>query len=145
MNAPIDLRDVVLHTPRLTLRPWRLSDLDDFYAYAREDGVGQMAGWLPHKNREETRKILDLFIGQHKTFALEYQGGVVGSLGVECYDKVEKLDFLMAGHFERNTRSARVIEKCGFIYCKTLPYETQYNTVETSVESILWNPAAKVK
>ena len=120
MNAPIDLRDVVLHTPRLTLRPWRLSDLDDFYAYAREDGVGQMAGWLPHKNREETRKILDLFIGQHK-------------------------DFLIAGHFERNTRSARVIEKCGFVYCKTLPYKTQYNTVETSVESILWNPAAKVK
>lgn len=79
MNAPIDLRDVVLHTPRLTLRPWRPDDLDDFYAYAREDGVGQMAGWLPHKNREETRKILDLFIGQHKTFALEYQGGVVGS------------------------------------------------------------------
>ena len=51
MNAPIDLRDVVLHTPRLTLRPWRPDDLDDFYAYAREDGVGQMAGWLPHKNR----------------------------------------------------------------------------------------------
>lgn len=49
MNAPIDLRDVVLHTPRLTLRPWRLSDLDDFHAYAREDGVGQKAGWLPHK------------------------------------------------------------------------------------------------
>lgn len=186
MNAPIDLRDVVLHTPRLTLRPWRPDDLDDFYAYAREDGVGQMAGWLPHKNREETRKILDLFIGQHKTFALEYQGSVVGSLGVECYDEehypelaayrgreigyvlakpcwgrglmpeavqevirylfeVEKLDFLIAGHFERNTRSARVIEKCGFVYCKTLPYETQYNTVETSVESILWNPAAKVK
>ena len=59
--------------------------------------------------------------------------------------EVEKLDFLIAGHFERNTRSARVIEKCGFVYCKTLPYKTQYNTVETSVESILWNPAAKVK
>lgn len=64
MNAPIDIRDVVLHTPRLTLRPWRPEDLEDFYAYARVDGVGQMAGWLPHQSREETQKILDLFISQ---------------------------------------------------------------------------------
>ena len=54
--------------------------------------------------------------------------------------EVEKLDFLIAGHFDRNTRSARVIEKCGFRYNKTLPYETHYGTVETSEESILWNP-----
>ena len=86
MNAPIDLRDVVLHTPRLTLRPWRLSDLDDFYAYAREDGVGRWPAGCPQKPGGNP-KILDLFIGQHKTFALEYQGGVVGSLGVECYDE----------------------------------------------------------
>lgn len=179
MNAPIDIRGVTLHTPRLTLRPWRQSDLEDFYQYAREDGVGQMAGWLPHKSREESQKILDLFIGQHKTFALEYQGRVIGSLGIECYDEEHypelaraagreigyvlakpywgrglmpeavrevirylfeevRLDFLVAGHFDRNACSARVIEKCGFRYNKTLPYETQYGTVETSLESILW-------
>ena len=48
MNQEIDITGVVLHTPRLTLRPWREEDLEDFYAYARVDGVGQMAGWLPH-------------------------------------------------------------------------------------------------
>ena len=87
MNAPVDIRGVELRTARLLLRPWRPDDLEDFYTYARVDGVGQMAGWLPHKDREETQKILDLFISQHKTFALEWQGRVVGSLGIEPYDE----------------------------------------------------------
>ena len=44
MNAPIDITGIPLRTPRMTLRPWRESDLEDFYAYAKVDGVGQMAG-----------------------------------------------------------------------------------------------------
>ena len=87
MNGPVDIRGVELRTARLLLRPWRPDDLEDFHTYARVDGVGQMAGWLPHKDREETQKILDLFISQHKTFALEWQGRVVGSLGIEPYDE----------------------------------------------------------
>jgi len=85
MNKPIDITNVILKTDRLTLRPWRESDLKDFYAYASVDGVGQMAGWLPHKDMEESRTILNHFIEGKKTFALEYQGKVIGSLGVEAY------------------------------------------------------------
>ena len=51
MNTIIDISNTVLHTPRLTLRPWRQGDLDDFYEYASVDGVGQMAGWKPHESR----------------------------------------------------------------------------------------------
>ena len=54
MNCDIDISGTILHTERLTLRPWKTEDLDDFYEYASADGVGQMAGWLPHKNKEET-------------------------------------------------------------------------------------------
>ena len=87
MNAEIDISQVVLKTERLTLRPWRQSDLEDFYAYASVDGVGQMAGWKPHESREESRRILDRFIEGKKTFALEYHGSVIGSLGIEKYDE----------------------------------------------------------
>lgn len=87
MNVQIDIHDVVLHTDRLCLRPWRWSDLDDFYAYASVDGVGQMAGWLPHQSKEDSRMILEKFISEKKTFALEFEGRVIGSLGVECYDE----------------------------------------------------------
>lgn len=181
MNKQIDISTVVLTTARLTLRPWKESDLEDFYEYARVDGVGQMAGWNPHKNIEESRVILGSFIRHKKTFALEHQGKVIGSLGIEEYNESqypelndiqgreigyvlskdywghglmpeavkavveylfeeEDLDFILVGHFDWNKQSARVIEKCGFQYIKTVKFETRYETVENSVESILYNP-----
>ncbi len=85
MNKQIDITDVVLTTERLTLRPWRKSDLSDFYEYASVDGVGQMAGWNPHRNVEESKTILSRFIEGKHTFVLEYQGKVIGSLGIELY------------------------------------------------------------
>ena len=86
MNAQIDITGIVLQTERLILRPWHQEDLDDFYEYASVDGVGQMAGWLPHESKENTQTILDSFIGGKKTFALELDGKVIGSLGIETYD-----------------------------------------------------------
>lgn len=86
MNAFIDISTVTLKTERLILRPWRQVDLEDFYEYARVDGVGQMAGWLPHENKETTQLILDNFITHKKTFALELDGKVIGSLGIETYN-----------------------------------------------------------
>ena len=179
MNAPIDISNTLLSTPRLTLRPWRESDLQDFYEYARVDGVGQMAGWKPHRNLEESRMILNSFILHKKTFALEYQGKVIGSLGIEEYSEEnypelssrlgreigyvlsrdywgkglmpeavqavirwlfdeEHLDFIIVGHFDWNRQSRRVVEKCGFRYIKTTKFETRYDTVENSLEYILW-------
>ena len=85
MNKQIDITGIQLQTDRLLLRPWRETDLPDFYAYAKVDGVGQMAGWLPHKNREQSAQILSSFIAGKKTFALEYRGKVIGSLGIEKY------------------------------------------------------------
>lgn len=85
MNKQIDITNVVLTTERLILRPWRESDLADFNEYASVDGVGQMAGWIPHRNIEESRQILSHFIEGRHVFALEHQGKVIGSLGVEKY------------------------------------------------------------
>jgi len=48
-----------------------------------------------------------------------------------------QLDFVLVGHFDRNARSRRVIEKCGFTYVKTVDYATRYDTVEKSMEYIL--------
>lgn len=96
MNAEIDMTGVVLKTERLTLRPWTEDDLEDFYAYAKEDGVGQMAGWAPHKNIEESKEILKHFIEGRNQFAIEYEGRAVGSIGIEKYneEKLPQLDSL---------------------------------------------------
>ena len=181
MNKQIDITNVVLTTDRLTLRPWSESDLNDFYEYASVDGVGQMAGWNPHRNVEESKTILSHFIEGKHVFALEHQGKVIGSLGIEEYSEEnypelnalqgreigyvlskaywgqglmpeavktviswlfndEKLDFIIVGHFDRNARSKRVVEKCGFQYIKNTKFETRYDTVENSIEYILYHP-----
>lgn len=186
MNKQIDITGVVLQTERLTLRPWSLSDLPDFYEYASVDGVGQMAGWNPHQNIEESKKILEMFIRNKKTFAIEYQGKVIGSIGIEEYEEENYpeldtllgreigyvlskkywgqgfmpeavrtvitylfddvgVDFILVGHFEWNTQSRRVIEKCGFEKIKTTKYKTQYDMVETSEEYILYHSDYKWK
>lgn len=93
MNVDIDLTNVVLKTERLTLRSWQLDDLDDFYEGAKVDGVGQMCGWTPHKNKEESLMILNRFIEHKKTFAIVYQGHAIGSLGIEKYKEAELPEF----------------------------------------------------
>ena len=179
MNTPVDISNVTLKTNRMLLRPWRQSDLDDFFEYASVDGVGQMAGWLPHKNKAESQSILNMFIEEKKTFAIEYEGKVIGSLGIEKYNEdffpeladykgreigcvLSKaywgqglmpeavsevicylfedcgLDFVTYLYFQTNRQSARIQEKCGFHFLKTVEYPTRMGTVETSNANILW-------
>ena len=85
MNANVDLTGVVLETDRLIIREWSEMDLEDFFEYAKVDGVGQMAGWKPHTSIQESKTILELFIKEKKTFALELKENhkVIGSLGLE--------------------------------------------------------------
>lgn len=89
MNAYIDLSAVTLKTERLILRPFAQKDLNDLFSYASEPGVGEMAGWPHHESMETSQMILNHFIEEKKTFALEYMGRVIGSLGVELYKEAE--------------------------------------------------------
>lgn len=87
MNANFYLNGLTIETARLILRPWKQTDLDDFFEYASVDGVGEMAGWKHHENKEKSQSILDLFINDDRTFAivLKDNNKVIGSLGVEKY------------------------------------------------------------
>lgn len=93
MNAVFQINGHVLETKRLILRSFTSADLDDFYAYASVPGVGEMAGWPHHQNKEETLEILNNFIAKDKTFAvvLKENHQVIGSIGVERYGREEAL------------------------------------------------------
>lgn len=93
MNADFKINGRVIETNRLRLRPFKESDLDDFYDYASIPGVGEMAGWKHHENKEESKRILDTFIKNDKTFALVYKktNKLIGSIGVEKYGKEAEL------------------------------------------------------
>ena len=85
MNAFVDITGVVLETDRLILREWKETDVNDLFEYASIDGVGQMAGWSPHKSVDESTAVLKMFIDGKKTFAvaLKENNKVIGSVGIE--------------------------------------------------------------
>ena len=93
MNAEFHLNGKTIETGRLLLRPFAMTDLDDFFEYASEEGTGEMAGWHHHRNKQESQEILDHFISEDRTFAvcLKETGKVIGSLGVEKYGMEDKL------------------------------------------------------
>ena len=142
MDIPIDIANTVIETERLKLRAFTEADLQDLYDYASVPGVGEMAGWpqvlaVYHKS---DRKVIGS-IGIHKSWASEdeaYKGLKVKELGfvlskdywgrglmpeavravIEYGFKTLGLDAFTCDHFAENSRSRRVIEKCGFKFVK---------------------------
>lgn len=176
----IDIRGTKLETDRLILRPFEEGDLNDFYEYAKVDGVGEAAGWIHHNSIEESKTILEMFIKEHRTFAVtdKKSGKVIGSVGIENADEIFGKDFadkninevgyvlskdywgnglmteavkavicylfdelkcdcVTVGHFLRNDRSRRVIEKCGFEYYADGNYTTHWKEVVDAKNYIL--------
>jgi len=93
MNKEIDISNVELKTSRLVLRPFRESDLEDLFEYAKVEGVGEMAGWPHHKSVEESKNILKMFIEDKNTFAIVKNNKVIGSIGIELYDEDELKEY----------------------------------------------------
>lgn len=56
------LKGITLQTSRLILRPFVEDDVDDVYDYASNPEVGPCAGWPAHKDKEETRRVLKIFM-----------------------------------------------------------------------------------
>lgn len=89
-----------IETSRLVLRNFRQSDCDDFFEYAKSDKVGPMAGWKPHDNKEESIKILNLFLEENEVWAMEYipSNKVIGSIGLHKDLKRNNPKTLMLGY-----------------------------------------------
>lgn len=89
-----------IETDRLRLRSWRMSDLDAFYAYAKDPDVGPMAGWLPHTSIKVSEGILRNFIqsGEVWAIALKDTDWVIGSLGLHGDEKRRPPDVRMIGY-----------------------------------------------
>lgn len=75
---------MILQTERLTLRPWRTSDAEDLYLYAKDERVGPPAGWPPHKSVEESEEIIRDIFQQKGVFAVTLKGHdtAIGCIGL---------------------------------------------------------------
>ncbi len=120
MNTEFKINGLQIETARLILRPFRQTDLEVFFEYASVEGVDEMAGWVHHKNKEISQKILDLFILEDKTFAicLKSNHKVIGSLGIEKY---------------------------GFKPYRKIESETTFGTKEQTILNLILNPNKNFK
>lgn len=71
-------------TERLLLRPWKETDAEDLYEYAKNPAVGPIAGWPVHTSVENSREIIKNVLSAEGTFAvcLKEDGRAIGSVGL---------------------------------------------------------------
>lgn len=85
----------MLETERLVLRPWKETDAESLFEYAKDPDIGPIAGWPPHQNIEESLHIIKTVF-----------------IGPECYAICEKntgkaigaIELKMKGHTDMTDR-----------------------------------------
>ncbi len=73
-----------LETARLILRPWRETDAESLYEYAKDPRVGPVAGWPVHTSVENSREIIRDVLSAEETYAVCLKRGnaAIGSIGL---------------------------------------------------------------
>lgn len=89
-----------LQTERLVLRMFDLHDAVDVYAYAQSPVVGPMAGWQPHRDLAESRRVVEHFIARGDVWAIvdKHTGHVIGSIGLHMDPKRDVDNARMLGY-----------------------------------------------
>ena len=80
---------MTLETERLILRPWRESDAESLYEYAKDPKVGPIAGWPVHTSVENSLEIIRTVFADDLTFAVTLKGEdkAIGSIGLMIGEK----------------------------------------------------------
>ena len=73
----------MIETDRLILRPWQDSDAEALFRYASDPDVGPRAGWPPHKDIEESKRVIRDIFTNDRTWAvtLRETGEPIGCMG----------------------------------------------------------------
>lgn len=71
-------------TERLILRPWKESDAESLYEYAKDPEVGPIAGWPVHTSVENSLDIIRNVLSAPETYAvcLKEDNRAIGSVGL---------------------------------------------------------------
>ncbi len=74
----------LMQTERLILRPWRIRDARDFYAYAKDPRVGPPAGWPPHTSIFQSYLVIRNYRRQKYIWAIQHKASnkVIGCVGI---------------------------------------------------------------
>ena len=85
---------MMLQTERLTLRPWELRDVDAMFFYARDPEVGPPAGWPPHKDTAESKRIVEMLMACPEAYAicLKSEDTPIGCIDLKLKDRTDLTD-----------------------------------------------------
>ena len=85
---------MVLSTERLILRPWKETDAESLYEYAKNPEVGPIAGWPPHKNIEESRNVIQNVFNGKECYAvcLKSDNRAVGAIELKLNGNTDMTD-----------------------------------------------------
>ncbi len=75
---------MILETPRLILRPFKETDAESLYEFAKDPRVGPIAGWPVHTSVENSRDIIRGVLSANETYAvtLKSDNAAIGSAGL---------------------------------------------------------------
>ena len=75
---------MILETSRLVLRPWRETDAESLYEYAKNSLVGPIAGWPVHTSVENSRQIIRDVLSADEIYAVTIKNDdtAIGSIGL---------------------------------------------------------------
>ena len=75
---------MVFKTERLILRPWKDTDAESLYEYAKDPAVGPIAGWPVHTSVENSLDIIKNVLSTDETYAvcLKEDNRAIGSIGL---------------------------------------------------------------
>ncbi|MBR1843841.1 MAG: GNAT family N-acetyltransferase [Opitutales bacterium] len=90
-----------LETDRLILRPWRESDAEECYKYAKDLRIGPMCGWPIHASIEDSRRIIREVLSVPETYAvvLKETKMPIGSIGLHRRGLAERNDEAELGYW----------------------------------------------
>lgn len=85
---------MILKTKRLIIRPWKESDAEDLYCYAKDPDVGPIAGWPVHTSIENSLDIIKNVLSAPETYAvcLKEDNKAIGSIGLHLNGTTDLTD-----------------------------------------------------
>lgn len=88
------MQNHIIKAERLVLRPWRETDADSLYEYAKDPAVGPIAGWRPHTSVEDSLSIIQNVLNGSECYAIceKENNRVIGSIELRLNGHTDMTD-----------------------------------------------------
>lgn len=88
-----------IKTKRLILKQININDAKDMFLYAKDLEVGYNAGWLPHKNIDETKDIIKMMIDQGNVYGIYLTNTLIGTIDISLINNENFLGYALGKQY----------------------------------------------